>query len=66
VRTLQIRTGQQVFTVGAVYAEMLRAGTRYAGSTVVKTMQRMKGRASRAPWIALEQTGAGFQVSTPT
>jgi hypothetical protein len=58
------RTDQQVFTVGAVYAEMLAAGTRYAESTVFKTMQRMKSPADRAPWIVLEQTGAGFRVST--
>ena len=44
-------TGQQVFTVCEVYAEMLAAGTRYAESTVFKTMQRMKAPAGRAPWI---------------
>jgi len=60
------RTGQQVFTVREVYAEMLAAGARYAESTVFKTMQRMKAPAGRAPWIILEQTGAGFRVSTRT
>jgi hypothetical protein len=55
-----------VFTVREVYAEMLAAGTRYAESTVFKTMQRMKVPAGRAPWIVLEQTGAGFRVSTQT
>jgi hypothetical protein len=66
VQALQIRTGQQVFTVRAVYAEMLRAGTRYAESTVFKTMQRMKAPAGRSPWTVLEQTGAGFRLSTET
>jgi len=60
------RTGQQVFTVREVYAEMLAAGTRYAESTVFKTMQRMKAPAGAAPWIVLEQTGAGFRASTQT
>ena len=60
------RTGQQVFTVREVYAEMLAAGTRYPESTVFKTMQRMKAPAGRAPWIGLEQTGAGFRISTQT
>ena len=62
--TLQHLTGRQVFTVRDVYAEMQAAGTRYTESTVFKTMQRMKASASRAPWIALEQTGAGFRVSS--
>jgi len=66
VTALSARTGEQVFTVREVYAEMLAAGTRYAESTVFKTMQRMKAPAGRAPWIDLEQTGAGFRVSTPT
>jgi hypothetical protein len=43
--------GQQVFTIREVYAEMLGAGTRYAESTVFKTMQRMKGPAGRPPWV---------------
>jgi len=47
------RTGQHAFTVREVYAEMLAAGTRYAESTVFKTMQRMKAPAGRAPWIVL-------------
>jgi hypothetical protein len=61
---LRDRTGQLVFTVREVYAEMLSTGTRYAESTVFKTMQRMKEPPGRAPWIVLEQTGAGFRVST--
>jgi hypothetical protein len=32
------RTGQHVFTVREVYAEMLAAGTRSAESTMFKTM----------------------------
>jgi len=64
LEALRDRTGQQVFTVREVHAEMLAAGTRYAESTVFKTMQRMKAPAGRAPWIVLEQTGAGFRVST--
>jgi hypothetical protein len=56
-------TGQQVFTVREVCAEMLAAGTRYAKSTVFKTMQRMKAPAGRAPWTVLEQSGAGFRLS---
>jgi hypothetical protein len=60
------RTGQRVFTVREVYAEMLGAGTRYAESTVFKTMQRMKGPAGRAPWIVLEQSGTGGRLSVRT
>jgi hypothetical protein len=63
---LRNRTGQEVFTVRAVYGEMLAAGTRYAESTVFKRMQRMKAPPGRAPWIVLEQTGAGFRISTKT
>jgi hypothetical protein len=40
-----------VLTVDEVYAEMLATGTRYAASTVFKTMQRMKAPTGRAPWI---------------
>lgn len=52
-----------MFTVREVYADMVAAGTRYAESTVFKTMQRMKAPPGRAPWIVLEQTGAGFRIS---
>jgi hypothetical protein len=55
-----------VLTVREVYAEILAAGTRYAASTVFKTMQRMKAPAGRSPWTVLEQTGADFRVSTET
>jgi hypothetical protein len=63
---LRDRTGQPVFTVREVYAEKQSTGTRYAESTVFKTMQGMKEPPGRAPWIVLEQTGAGFRVSTRT
>jgi hypothetical protein len=53
-----------VFRVLDIYSEMVSAGTRYAESTVFKTIQRMKAPAGRAPWTVLEQTGAGFQVSS--
>jgi len=36
------RTGDDVFTVAHVFAEMTRAGRRYKESAVYKTMQRMK------------------------
>jgi len=58
--------GQQVFTVRQVYAEMLAAATRYAESTVFKPMQRIEAQAGRARWIVLEQTGAGFRISSET
>ncbi len=48
-----------MFPVREVYAEMLAAGPSYAESTMFQTMQRMKAPAGRAPWIILEQTGAG-------
>lgn len=57
------RTGQQVFTVRVVYEEMLAAGTRYAESTVFKTMQRMKGPAGRPPYVRLQRAGLqGFRL----
>jgi hypothetical protein len=41
LRTLRARMSIDVLTVREVYAEMVAAGTRYAESTVFKTMQRM-------------------------
>jgi len=38
IRALTARNGVDVFTVGDVYQEMVQAGTRYAESTVFKTM----------------------------
>jgi hypothetical protein len=53
-----------VFTVRAVYAEMLAAGTRYAESTVFKTMQRMKTPPVRPPFLRLQRaSGDGFRVA---
>jgi hypothetical protein len=43
------RTGQQVFPVAEVYAEMVAAGTRYAESTIFKTMQRIRLHPSDLP-----------------
>jgi hypothetical protein len=64
---LSQRTGQQVFTVPEVYAEMLAAGTRYAESTVCKTVQRMKASPVRPPYIQLERYGQeGFHVASRT
>ena len=64
LRALQIRTGQRVFTVRAVYAEMLAAGTVYSESTVFKTMQRMKAPPVRPPFLRLERAGGdGFRVA---
>lgn len=59
---LGARTGQRVFTVHEVYAEMLALGTRYAESTVFKTMQRMKEPPKRPPFVRLTRSGAeGFR-----
>jgi hypothetical protein len=64
LRTLQAQTGTDVFTVRDVYAEMAQAGTRYAESTVFKTMQRLKAPPERPPYIRLERAGQeGFQVA---
>ena len=58
------RTGQQVFTGREVYAEVLAAGTRYAESTVFKTMQRMKAAPRRSPMMRLERVeGAGLRIA---
>ena len=57
------RTGQLVFTVREVYAEMLAAGTGYAESTVFKTMQRMKEAPKRPPTVQLERAEPdGFRI----
>jgi hypothetical protein len=61
---LQDRTGQQVFTVREVYAEMLSAGTGYAESTALKTMQRMKWPPERPPYIQFGKVGPrGFGLA---
>jgi hypothetical protein len=47
-----------------VYAQVVAAGTRYAESTVSKTMQRMKSPPTRAPLVSLERAGPeGFRVA---
>ena len=60
---LRSRTGTDVLTVHAVYAEMMLAGTAYAEATVFKTMQRMKEPPVRPPFARLERLGrAGFRL----
>lgn len=52
-----------MFTVREVFPEMLQAGTRYAESTVLTTMQRMKEPPQRPPFIRLERAGReGFRL----
>jgi hypothetical protein len=53
--TLSARDGRSTFTVRDVYGEMLAAGTRYAETTVFKTMQRMKEAPKHPPMIQLER-----------
>jgi hypothetical protein len=59
-----------VFTVRGVYVEMMGGGTRYAESTVFKTMQRMKDDPKmkdgpkRPPTVRLESSGTeGFRIA---
>jgi hypothetical protein len=67
LESLQALPGADVVTVRDVYAEMMRAGTRYAESTVFKTMQRMKSPPERPPYIRLERAGReGFRVALGT
>lgn len=47
--------GEQVFTVGEVYAVMVTAGTCWNRSTVAKTMLRMTRLARRPPYVQLER-----------
>ncbi len=57
------RTGDEVFTGGQIYSEMLRVSTRYTKSTVLKTMQRMKEPPSGRPYARLQQVrGVGFRL----
>ena len=63
---LSARDGRSLFTIRDVYDEMVSAGTRYAETTVSKTMQRMKGVPKRAPVIQLERAGGeGFRIADP-
>lgn len=60
---LETRAGRQIFTVREVYAEMVAIGTKFAESTVFKTMQRMKESANRPPFIRLKRVRRqGFRV----
>ncbi|HZT65469.1 MAG TPA: hypothetical protein VFA11_06750 [Acidimicrobiales bacterium] len=62
--SLRSRVDDQVFTVREVFAEMQAAGTRYAESTVFKTMQRMKLAPARPPYVRLERVGQdGFRMA---
>jgi len=55
---------RQVFTVREVYDEMAAIGTRYAETTVFKTMPRMKDAPARPPYARLERAGkAGFRLA---
>jgi hypothetical protein len=57
LRALMARSEKQVFTVSAVYAEMVARGTAYTEVTVFKTMQRMKEVPVRPPYLRLERAG---------
>ena len=61
--TLTAHDTRPVFTVREVYTEMVASGTRYAESTVFKTMQRMKEPAGRPPYMRLERVAReGFRI----
>ncbi|MHB1488081.1 MAG: hypothetical protein ACYCZM_11080 [Acidimicrobiales bacterium] len=57
LEALSARSGRQVFTVREVFVKMAECGTRYAVSTVLKTMQRMKEPPTRPPYTHLERVG---------
>ena len=60
---LAARDTRSLFTVRNVYTEMVAGGTRYAESTVFKTMQRMKEPAVRPPYTRLERIAReGFRI----
>lgn len=64
LEALKLRDAAQVFTVHDVHAAMVAVGTRYAESTVFKTMQRMKTAPERPPYIRLERAGReGFRLA---
>ncbi|MBA3618256.1 MAG: hypothetical protein H0W56_01400 [Acidothermales bacterium] len=57
------RTGEEVFTVAAVFTEMTNHGSRYKETAVYKTMQRMKNRSPIAGRATLERVGRqGFRL----
>ena len=58
------RDSGDTFTGGQIFNEMLAAGARYSKSTVLKTMQRMKGTPTRPPYARLERVGSsGFRLA---
>ncbi len=60
------RTGKEIFTVAAVFTEMVAHGTRYKESAVYKTMQRMKDPSAVAGPATLGRVGRrGFRLLTP-
>jgi hypothetical protein len=64
IQALEWRTGAQVFTARDVYPEIAAAGTRYAESTVFKTMQRLREPPTRQPLVRLERSGGGgFRIA---
>lgn len=61
------RTGDEVFTVARIFAEMGATGTSYKLSAVYKTMQRMKDPNRVGGHPALERQGQqGFRLRTDT
>lgn len=63
ISRLMERTGDEVFTVARVFAEMGHADTRYKESAVYKTMQRMKTACGEG---YLERVGRqGFRRALP-
>lgn len=65
VGRLAARTGQEIFTVATVFAEMANHGTRYKKNAVYKTMQRMTRGSPVAGRATLERVGRqGFRLPT--
>ena len=63
VMALTERTAGVASTGGQIYAEMVATGMRHPKSTVLKTIQRMKGLPSRPPYVQLERVGtSGFRL----
>ena len=57
--SLSCESGDAAFHARDVYANMADLGTRYAETTVFKTMQRMKELPPRPPYARLERVGRG-------
>ena len=67
IQAVESRASAQVFTVRDIYEEMVAVGTRYAESTVFKTMQRMKAPPDRPPFVRLARAGPdGFRLELGT